>query len=64
MGSLPTSPIKVTDLLINMLAKASRGDSSFAEVRLRDGMGSTRCMAPRLVFQSSLPLHRSLILFQ
>ncbi len=29
MGSHPTSPVKVTDLLLNMVAKASRQDQAF-----------------------------------
>ena len=29
MGSHPTSPVKVTDLLINMVAKASKQDQAF-----------------------------------
>lgn len=29
MGSHPTSPVKVTDLLLNMVAKASKQDQAF-----------------------------------
>ncbi len=29
MGSHPTSPVKVTDLLLNMIAKASKQDQAF-----------------------------------
>lgn len=29
MGSAPESPVKVTDLLLNMIAKAARQDAAF-----------------------------------
>ena len=36
MGSHPTSPVKVTDLLLNMIAKAvSRDDTYLVELQVR-----------------------------
>lgn len=41
MGSHPSSPVKVTDLLINMVAKAARQDEGFlldlAALQVRGG---------------------------
>jgi aspartokinase len=43
MGSHPSSPVKVTDLLINMVAKAARQDEGFlldlAALQVRSSVG-------------------------